>query len=154
MVKLTTPLTTVDSEQKFTPGSRTITKDGNEYIYLKGVASVAQYDWCSFITAADMSYGSVTRMVTSGVGMIGIAQGAIVEGKFGWFQVGGIGWANSAGVSAATLALYACGTTAHATGSVIGGDLIAGAFSVGTGAKSGGTVKVLISNPYQTNTLS
>jgi hypothetical protein len=45
MLKLVTPLDQVDSDiPTYQVGTRTVTRDGNEYVYLPGVASVAQFD--------------------------------------------------------------------------------------------------------------
>lgn len=159
MVKLLSPLDQVDSSMQYKLGSRTKTRDGNEYIYLPGTTSVVQYDWVSFLTAATveggMSYGSVTRLLSGAVGDVGIAQGAIVSNKFGWFQVGGIGWGLSGGVSSAAAALYGCasGSVGYATGSV-SSSLIARAFSIQASATAGGTVKALIYHPFTTATMS
>lgn len=159
MIKLITPLTQIDSSPAFTLGTTTYTKEGNEYIYLRGVASVAQYDWVTFITAGSlsgesMSYGSVTRLATTGgKGLVGIAQAAITEGKSGWFQIKGIGWGNAGMKISAGGPLYSSGTAGQAGGSSTAGDLIVGAFSVGASA-SGGTAMVSLSYPFCTDTLT
>lgn len=148
MIKLSTPLTNIDSTPKFTAGTRTMTKDGNEYIYLPGVASVAQYDWVLWSTASAHSYGSVTRMVLAKTGLVGIAQAAIVEGKHGWFQTSGIGWAKAgAGAISSGSTLYACGTTATADAAVTAGAQILNSLTLGTSA-AGGTVLVYIDRPF------
>jgi len=155
MIKLITPLTKVDSvgSLSYTVGSVTQTKEGNEYIYLPGVASVAQYDWVTFVTAAGHSFGSVTRLAASAKGQVGIAQGAIIEGCHGWFQIKGTGWGKVGAIFSAGSALYSCGTTATVTDAVVSGDLIAGAFALGSAA-AGGTALVSIGYPYVTDTLS
>ena len=150
MLKLITPLTQADSgNPQFTVGSRTMTKDGNEYIYLPGVASVAQYDWVTYKTATDLSYGSVTRLTPGdSAGPIAIAQAAITGNKYGWFLIKGMGWGNSGATWTATGSiLYACGTTATVDNASTTGKTIIGSINVGAGA-SGGTVKALINYPF------
>ena len=155
MLKLISPIDQLDTYAKFTVGSRAVTKEGNEYIYLPGTTSVAQYDVVSFITAANgTSYGSVTRLATTGgKGRVAVAQAAIVSNDFGWFQVGGVGWANAGAVATAGAACYASGTVGLVGTTVVAGDLLAGMFCVGSGI-SAGTCKVLLENPFCTDTLS
>ena len=156
MVKLHSPITQVDTTlPQYTVGSRTIDKDGNEYIYLPGIVSCIAYSVVTFITASGLSYGSVTLLATTGaVGPVGIAQGAITGPKYGWFQRKGVGWAASGGSITSGMQLYSSGTAGYAGGSVTSGDLIAGAFAVGTSSGSDGTVKVFLDNPFCTDTLS
>jgi hypothetical protein len=154
MIKIISPITQVDTTAQFTLGTRTKTKDGNEYIYLPGTSSVAKYDAVMFITAANMSYGSVTRLATTGgIGLVGIAQGAIINSKYGWFQTGGVGWANAGRRATAGLAMYASGTVGTVGTGVVNGDLLAGMFCIGTGEASG-TCKALLNDPFCTDTLN
>jgi len=158
MIKLLTPLTQVDSSAAFTLGTRTATKDGNEYIYLPGTTSVAQYDVVTFLTAATVqgvnSYGSVTRLATTGgVGPVAVAQAAIISNKYGWFQTKGITWANAGVGCTVSLPCYASGTAGLIGSGVVSGDLLAGMYFLQAGAP-GGTVKVLMNDPFCTDTLS
>jgi len=159
MIKLISPLTTIDSTPTFTLGTTTYTKDGNEYIYLRGVASVAAYSWVTFITAGlttgeTHSYGSVTLLATTGgKGQVGIAQAAITEGKSGWFQIKGIGWGLAGMKCTAGNAVWSSGTAGQAGGSSTAGDLVAGSFCIGSSA-SGGTALFAINYPFCTDTLT
>ena len=77
--------TNVDATQKFRLG--TIVKDtaGNEYIYLKGVASVVAEDWVVYDEAF-----VTTRTVANSLGPVAIAMAAVdATTKFGWFGVSG-----------------------------------------------------------------
>ena len=152
MIKLTSPLTQVDSEAKFTVGTRTQTKDGNEYIYLPGVASVAARDWVTYNTLTSGSYGSVTRLAADAKGPVAIAQAAINGNSYGWFGVRGLfdGYCGQATTSGH--ALYSCGTTAAVAGAKVNGDGVMNAFAVSTGV-SGGTVKAHIVYPFVTDTV-
>ena len=149
MIKLITPLTQVDSSAAFTLGSKTTTKDGNEYIYLSGNADVAAKNWVTFTAAT----GSVTRFATrSGKGQVAVAISDVTAPNYGWFCTKGLVTAYVSGVTTAGLALYSSGTVAQAGGSVTVGGLVAGAFISGTWAS--GSVTCWIDNPFCTNTLS
>ncbi len=152
MIQLITPLNQVDSSAAYTVGTKTMTKNGNEYIYLPGVASVATYDWVTYITSATgLSYGSVTRLATSGaVGLVGIAQGTIISNKWGWFQIAGTAIGNCNSI-ATTKAVYASVTVAVVWTTVSTNEMIANAFC--TASASDGTTTFLIDHPYITGTL-
>jgi len=67
-------------------GARGFDALGNEYIFLKGVASLAVGDWVTFV----QSTGVTTRIPTTTVsGMLAVACAAAVAGNFGWFQIYG-----------------------------------------------------------------
>lgn len=59
---------------------------GNEYIYLKGVASLVANDWVFF----DESTYATTRTVANSKGPVAIAQAAVLAGQFGWFARVGV----------------------------------------------------------------
>ena len=151
MIQISSPITQLDNTYPiYAVGTRLIAKNGNEYIYLPGTTSVAQYDWVTYkaitATSPGMSYGSVTRMTTS-AGLVGIAQGVATSNKYGWFQIGGIGWANAGGVCASGSPIYSSGTTATVTTTAAASYNVMNAFACGDG-QSGGTVKVSINHPY------
>ena len=150
MLKLITPLTQVDSSANFTVGSKTTTKDGNEYIYLPGTTAVAANDWVTFTSAT----GSVTRLATTGAkGQVAVAISAVIGPNYGWFCTKGLVKAKmGTGAGTAGAQLYASGTAAYAGTAVVSGDLLAGAFVSGTYAS--GSVTCWISNPFCTDTLS
>lgn len=149
MIKLITPLTQLDSSAKFTVGSKTITKDGNEYIYLPGVASVVKYDWVTYRTGAGPgSYGSVTRLVQNTSGAVAIAQAAIVSNKWGWFQIAGTGWGLTSSTFSSGSALYASGTTGAVDSAVVDRNEILHSLALGTSSGvASGTVLAWIDHP-------
>ena len=65
-------------------GTRAMDVDGNEYIYLEGVASTVAGDWVTF----DENY-ITTRAIANGKGRVGIAMAAIVASRYGWYQIYG-----------------------------------------------------------------
>ena len=152
MLKLISPLTQVDSTTaQFTVGSKTITANGNEYIYLPGTDSVAQYNWVAYRTsAAGPSYGSVTRMTQATSGPVGIAQGAITSNKYGWFGISGVFIGLCGSATAAGGTVYASGTAAAVNNEFVAGQNIFGAISTDIGkASSGGTGTFILSQPFQ-----
>jgi hypothetical protein len=147
MVKLHSPLDQVDSSALYTVGSRTVDKNGSEYIYLPGQTSVAKYDWVIYKTAgAGLSYGSVTRLLKAYAGNVAIAQAAVVGPKYGWFQIYGIGWGNVGDTFSAGSPIYSCGTTATVSTTYVASCAIYNAIGLQTGA-SGGTGMVLLNYP-------
>lgn len=76
--------TVVDSSKKHELGSRAFDENGNEYIYLQGVASTAAGMWASF----DEAHLTILT-VADAVGRIAIAMAAIVADKYGWYQIYG-----------------------------------------------------------------
>jgi hypothetical protein len=61
-------------------GTRTFDAAGNEYIYLKGVASAVAGSWVTFDEA-----GVTTLLAANAKGPVAIAMAAIVANKYGWF---------------------------------------------------------------------
>jgi hypothetical protein len=142
MIKIADTLTSHGSA-KYSLGTRTTDKDGNEYIYLQGVASTVAYDW--------VSYGTVyisARLVNSVKGPIAAAQAATVANENGWYQIKGTGSAKTSNSSAVNLNCYTCGVTgavtteSATTGSVIFG-VISGQVNTGTA-----TTKVYMNYPW------
>jgi len=81
---------TVDTAQKFTLGqtckARHVTGDyEGEFVYMKGVASCVAGAW------ALLNYDNytVSLLIDTNVGGVGIAIGATIASTFGWFQTKG-----------------------------------------------------------------
>lgn len=77
-------VTDVHSEAKNKLGTKAFDEAGNEYIYLKGVASTAVGTWVSY----DEAHLTI-RLVTNAQGRVAIAMAAIVANKYGWYQIYG-----------------------------------------------------------------
>lgn len=150
MIKLIASITQVDSTTPvYNVGSRTMTNDGNEYIYLPGTDSVAKYNWVVFKTISGLSYGSVTRMTTGVSGPVGIAQGAITSNKYGWFGIYGMFYGLTGSTTAAGGSVYASGTAACADSIFQAGVNVIGAIFTGAGSgAASGTGAVMINHPF------
>ena len=120
--------------QRNVVGTQVTDDAGNIYIYLPGVASVAQGDFVSYqLPNTPAGTATVVRAVTGGtaVGPIAMACGAIVANCWGWFQIYGMTAAVANIATAAftnPLALYESATAGRLTTSSAGGTIVFGAF--------------------------
>jgi len=114
--------TVVDSAAMHPVGTRAFDKDGNEYIYLLGVASVAIGTWVSFDEA-----GVTTRSAANAKGRVGVAMAAIVASSYGWFQIYG----EASGLALTAFAdnglVFLTGTAGSVDDTAVAGDLVVGA---------------------------
>lgn len=78
-------LTDIDTVQRNTLGAISQDDAGNEYVYLKGVASCAAGSWVNY---KDNNFQSV--LLTTGLGgsgSVAVALGAVLAVNFGWFVI-------------------------------------------------------------------
>lgn len=116
----------VDATQIEILGKRGWDASGNEYIYLKGVASTVAGDWVIY----DENYAT-TRLVANSVGPIAIAMAAIsATTKFGWYQVFGKNTVARTDTIAADKSLYIDDTVGRVDDLGVVGDLVIGAYSM------------------------
>ena len=128
-------------------GTRAKDEDGNEYIFLNGVASCAVGSWVSFDEAF-----ATTLLAANAVGRVGVAQAAIVASKFGWFKIYGVDTAAKALTGFADNGKIYCTSTAGSVDdAAVVGDLVVGA--IGRSALSGGVITVELSYPFVTDAL-
>ena len=137
----------VHSTKKYRLLTRKRDVAGNEYVYLKGVASTIAGSVVTYDEA-----GVTTLIVANAVGPVAIAQAAVdAATKFGWYMiVGSCSAACDAGV-ADNSALYIDGTAGRVDDTVVAGDQIMGMVSRGT--DSSNLVTVQVNYPYATNAL-
>jgi len=115
--------TVVDSSKKHELGSRAFDANGNEYIYLTGVASTLAGSWVTFdelhITAL---------AVADAKGRVAIAMAAIVASSYGWYQIYGKHTAAYVATAMADNAqLYLTSTAGSVHSTDVAGDFIVGA---------------------------
>lgn len=147
MIKLHGSLTQVDDEAKYAVLTRTQDADGNEYIYLKGVASTAANLAVTYDEA-----GQTALLAANAVGPVAIALAATVANKYGWYQIFGSGTVSTAGAVADNAALYATSTAGKVDDAVVTGDCIAGMIARSAVA-SAGDITVQLSYPVATDKL-
>lgn len=140
----TTWTTLVHTSKKFKLGS-TKSQNGNVYIYMKGVGSLAVGDAVQF----DENFAP-TRLLNSSAaaGPVAIAMSANTSAtNYSWFQIYGNGTATAAGTVAADTQLQATGTAGALDDTTVAGDTIIGLFATGTGSAAS-TLAVWINYPY------
>lgn len=135
----------VDSAAAFALGTRAFDGSGNEFIYMAGATSTA----IGTVVTFDEAYAT-TLGAADAVGPVAVAMSACVANKYGWYQVGGLASALTAGdvVDNADVYLAAGGTFDDA---VVAGDRVKGALfrAARTGA---GLVNVqLFGGPFVEN---
>lgn len=136
----------VDTAAQVQLGSRMRDAAGNEYIYLKGVASTGAGSWVTF----DENYAT-TLLAANAVGPVAIAMAATVASTYGWYQIYGVNTVAKTDTVAADKALFIDGTNGRADDAVVTGDLIVGASSQTADTSNVATVQ--ITYPYVTDVL-
>jgi hypothetical protein len=143
-------LTNVDSTAKVKLGSRYVDKDGNEYIYCAGAASVAAGTVCALELSSDLP---IVERLNETIGAKGvsicIALAAVSASTYyGWFQV--VGTAEvSCLVSDAADAVQYCTTTAGSIDDQAGTTKIHGIRVVDTEPGSGtANLTAIINHPH------
>jgi hypothetical protein len=112
------------------PGTRQFDENGNEYIYLMGVAST--------VVGSCVTYGlnGVTAFqtalsVTGAKGAVAIALSATLAAQWGWYQIFGFGSALFNGAAVAGTSLYSA-STGKVDDAVVSGDKIYGGWVAAT----------------------
>ncbi len=119
--------TNIDSELKCPLGTRAYDVNGNEYIYLTGVASTTAGAWVTF----DEAHVTILA-VADAKGRVAIAQAATVADTYGWYQIYGkttIGLCSTP--TADNNILYLTASPGMVSGTDVAGDLISGAICRG-----------------------
>ncbi len=139
---------TVDTVQRNELGARIQASNGNEYVYLAGVASCTEGD---FVTYNATTYVAV-RLVKDAVGMVAIAPAAILATNWGWFLIKGF-YATANAQNIKNTGGVFCSTTAGAVDdSSVAGDFVNGVLST-VSSDTAGKFAAQISYPYVTNTV-
>lgn len=121
-------------------GTKAVDNDGNEYIYLQGVASTVATDWVTFDEAH-----LTTRAVANGIGRVAIAMAAVVADSYGWYQIYGSATGNALAGFADNGAVYLTATAGSVDDADVAGDAVIGAW--GRSAVSGGDATFELNYP-------
>lgn len=116
--------TVVDTTQSADLGTKAVDQDGNEYIYLQGVAAVVNGSVVSFDEA-----GVTTLLAAGAVGRVAVAKAAIIANTFGWFQVYGTNTEVSTGTVVGDLPCYIDATPGRVAEAAVAGDWVSGAIT-------------------------
>lgn len=104
-----------------TLGTRAFDKDGNEYIYLLGVASTAAGSVVSFDEA------HVTALLAANaLGRVAVAMAAIVASSYGWYQIYGKNTITKCDTVADNKGCYIDGTAGRIDDAGVAGDWVSG----------------------------
>ena len=118
-------------------GKRAWDTSGNEYIYLKGVASTGAGSWVIY----DEDY-STTLLTANEVGPVAIAMAAMVADRYGWYQIFGINTIAKTDTVAADASLYIDGTAGRVDDLGVTGDIVIGAYSMTADTSNVATVSI------------
>ena len=81
-MKLVTPISQIDFSPLYTIGTKTTLRDGNEYVYLRGVAGTMVGSWIIYNHLGD------TALIAVGLnGPIAIAMAPIIADRWGWYCI-------------------------------------------------------------------
>jgi hypothetical protein len=136
----------IHTSKRFRVGTKKRDIGGNEYIYLKGAASVVANDVVTF----NATTFTAVRILADAVGQVAVAPVAILAANWGWFLIWGFGSANSDTVAAAG-GLFIDGTTGRVDDASVAGDYISG--MVSTGADVANVLPVQLNYPMVGNTV-
>src|SRR3990167_4362885 len=128
----------IDDDQVAVLGLRTVDKQGNEYIYLKGVGGTTAGSWVTY----DENYAT-TLLAADAVGPVAIAKASIVASDYGWYQIFGGNTDAQTGTISADKALYIDGTAGRVDDLGVSGDLVIGAYSMTADASNVATVMLV-----------
>lgn len=132
---------TIDTSAQYKLGTRAVDANGNEYIYLLGVASTV----AGLAVSYDEAYAT-TLLVANAIGPVAIAMAATVVDTYGWYGVKGSFTAASANDVADNKTLYATATPGKVDDADVAGDAIIGMWSRGS-ATGATTLAVQIDYP-------
>lgn len=132
---------TVDSSEKVPLGTKMKDADGNEFIYLKGVASTAANSWVTFDEAH-----LTTLAVANGQGRVAIAMAATVADKYGWYQIYGSATGKVLASFADNGKAFLTSTAGSVDDADVAGDAIVGA--VGRSAVASGVATFELNYPF------
>jgi len=133
----------VDSSAQHKVRTRAMDTDGNEYIYLKGVANTIQYSPVVYDEAGLTVLADSQGTAPANAGPIAVAQAAIVADKYGWYMINGSTYMTSGDV-ADDGQIYLTTTAGTVDDADVAKALVIGAWARGADADS----KVLVQINY------
>ena len=114
----------IDTTQKHPFGQRAVDTDGNEYIYLTGVASTILGSWVTYD-----ELGITTLLVANAIGPVAVAMAVLDStSKYGWYCIRGTVEAALADTSSVNTSIGYEDASGYAGDGKAAGDTIYGAF--------------------------
>ena len=132
----------IDTTVQYPLGTRAWDTDGNEYIYLTGVASTIVGSWVTYD-----ELGVTTLLVANAVGPVAVAM-SINTTYYGWYSISGTVEAALAANCAANASIGFETTSGYAGDGKAAGDTIYGAFSRDATAGSAAVATCQILYPF------
>lgn len=127
-------------------GTRVWDTQGNNYVYLQGVASTVVGNFVTF----NHNFAT-TRIAADAVGPVAVAKSACVANQFGWYQVYGINTEATTDTVAANKSCYIDNVVGRVDDAVVTGDLVVGCFTMTADTSNVATVS--LNFPYVTDVL-
>lgn len=137
----------IDTVQQFPLNSRQKDQNGNEYIYLKGVANTIVG---AFVTFDEV--GVTTLLAANAIGPVAIAQAATVASTFGWYLIYGSCNGKVSAAFADNGNVYATATAGEVDDAVVAGDRVKNA--VGRSAIAAGVALMQVRYPEMDDALA
>lgn len=138
--------TAIDSSAQMKVGTRAFDKDGNEYIYLLGVASTVEHSWVNFDEA-----GITTLLAANAQGRVAIAMAATVADKYGWYQIYGKGTGKVLAGFVDNGKVFCTSTAGSVDDADVSGDFVVGA--IGRSAVASGVATMELNYPIVQDTV-
>lgn len=137
----------INTTKRYRLGTRKTDVNSNQFVYMKGVASLAAGSWVSY----DENFAP-TLLAGNAVGPVAISMAANTSAtNYSWFQIYGNNTIAASDTTAADKALFIDGTAGRVDDAVVTGDLVVGAVS--TAADTANVLPVFITYPYVTDVL-
>jgi len=146
MIKLISPLSQVDTTANFAVGTQTMDKDGNVYVYMKGVASTIVGSWVTY----DEDYVT-TLLVANAIGPVAVSMGINIANTWGWYQIFGKAEACVITTCAADVCVGFETTAGYVGDGKAAGDMIYGAVSRESSGAGTGVYTCQITYPFVTD---
>lgn len=148
------PIQATSTTKKHQLGDRVQAYDADygigEFIYLQGVASCEQYDWCTLPSDNHVA----VRLAANAIGPCGIAMAAITASYYGWFQIYGKAIGQCLTQLADNARLWITATAGAVDDASVAGDLITGARAASATVADSGVADFELEYPYTDNNTS
>lgn len=143
-------LTETPTSQVFKLGTRVMTFDGQEYVYVQASGAIAQYAFVGI--DENFQAASLTKTIADDGWMIGVAQVAFTDDDYGWIAVRGANLTGAVlGSCTADVALYTSATAGYLDDSSTSQTKIDGIVAVSAvGTATAASTEVLMTFPKST----
>lgn len=117
------------------------------FMYVKGVASAENHEWCTF----DQHAGAIVRLVAGAKGMGGITMTTLTASYYGWVARGGIVTGQCLTSFADNGKVFCTGTAGAVDDASVAGDLVSGAVGRALTVADSGVTLFELDRPFVTD---